>query len=220
MLPNPNPEAFISLTSELSDEGKAVESELQPCFKTFHYLNSGAGSRPPDKVLEEKIASVDIFILIMGRKYGSFVSGDAAVRGWVEWEHDTANTRAKTNELELMPFVPKPPKNAATEKRQSLFIDKVMTTHYCNSYANVLELRMAVRRSLWQWLVEFRRRTIMGRLSMVQIADRIVTAFAIASVTFFVVSCRAAGVTFELSAKITGIVGSCLALLWALRKTL
>ena len=220
MYPNPRPEAFISLTSELIPEGEAVETELGADFSTFLYIKRGSQGTPPLKVLERRIAQIDVFILLIGRRYGSVVQEDG--RGAVEWEFDTAHERAKKGELEMMGFIPKPPKNETTEPSQAAFIDKVTSFRdgiWCNSYKDSVELVDAVQRSVKQWLLRFREQAIVRRFKIIRLADRVVISFAGISMGVFLATWICLGPSLSLCLATGCVLAACLTVFCLLRKS-
>lgn len=103
-VPRP-PVVFISSTSDLAAEREALASMLPPAYAPYLYERDRAGSRSPEDRCREMIEHSDVFVCLLGERFGSLYSFDVGPRSIVEWEFDTARER---DHLELMTFQKEP----------------------------------------------------------------------------------------------------------------
>lgn len=147
------PHLFISSTSDLKPEREALAAALGRLYDPFLYEDHKAGGVPPEDVIKEKIENSDVFISLLGPKYGSPYSPPHDTRSIVEWEFDTARSR---HTLEVMPFrkiVPADqiePQQLEFIKRLSAFGRGGMWLKEFDSPQTLVEL---VRESLEQWMI-------------------------------------------------------------------
>lgn len=92
---------FISSTSDLKAERQALAEDLRRLYEPFLYEEFGAGGVSPENVLREKLEKSDVFIGLLGPRYGSPYQPPNDMRSIVEWEFDTARSHSN---LEVMPF--------------------------------------------------------------------------------------------------------------------
>ena len=112
---------FISSTSDLKEERQALAADLRRLYEPFLYEEFGAGGTSPEDILREKLDKSDVFIGLLGPRYGSPYKPPGDMRSIVEWEFDTARSRGG---LEVMPFRKIVPKEQV-EPPQLEFINRI-----------------------------------------------------------------------------------------------
>lgn len=152
---------FISSTSDLNQEREklAANKELLRLCKQFHYGEFGAGSdeagnTSPEKILREQLKDTDVFIGLLGPKYGTLYhppNGSPSI-SIVEWEFNEACRCG----LEIMPFLKTIAPTDKLDQGQDNFRERVSDFQYgkwCEKYDSPDDLPGIVRRSLQMWLV-------------------------------------------------------------------
>src|SRR5829696_4320083 len=123
-------ELFISSTSDFDPERAELEKhkELRGLCRQFHYGEFGAGSdeegnTSPKAILERRLKGADVFICLLGSRYGSLFQPPDSEKpiSIVEWEFMTAQSRPG---LEIMPFTKNVPREEI-EASQLDFINRV-----------------------------------------------------------------------------------------------
>jgi hypothetical protein len=144
---------FISSTSDLKAERQALAESLRPTYEPFLYEELGAGGVPPEEVIKKKIENSDVFIGLLGPRYGSPYSPPGDNRSIVEWEFDTARGNSA---LVVMPFRKCVPQDQI-EPPQLKFIERIsafgkggMWLKEFDSTQNLVKL---VRDSLEGWMI-------------------------------------------------------------------
>lgn len=149
---------FISSTSDLKAEREALEEELHRAYKLFLYEDFGAGSdgaghTTPEEILREQLAKSDVFICLLGPRYGSPYKPPDDLRSIVEWEFTTAQSRPG---LEVMPFRKVVPEDQI-EPPQRAFINRISVFGsggmWCEKFDSSQTLVKVVRESLEKWLI-------------------------------------------------------------------
>ena len=153
-------ELFISSTSDFGPERAALEEdeELRRLCKQFHYGEYGAGSdeggnTSPRAILERELGGADVFVCLLGPRYGTLYRppGGARPMSIVEWEFETAQARG----LEIMPFIKKAPGQEVSEEQRE-FIERVRSFdhgRWGKEYGSPKDLPEIVLRCLQSWLV-------------------------------------------------------------------
>lgn len=153
-------ELFISSTSDFDPERAELEKHrgLRGLCRQFHYGEFGAGSdeegnTSPRAILERKLRGADVFICLLGTRYGSlFQPPDSAEPiSIVEWEFRTAQARPG---LEIMPFIRNAPQEQI-EPPQLDFINRVSRFdqgRWGKRYDSPQELPGVVHWCLQRWL--------------------------------------------------------------------
>lgn len=147
------PVVFISSTSDLAAEREALASTLPPAYAPYLYERDRARSRSPEDRCREMIEQSDVFVCLLGERFGSLYSFDVGPRSIVEWEFDTARER---DHLELMTFQKEPLTNI--DPGQQAFLDRVTrfrTGIWCKRFHSTSQLVQDVSQSLLLWLVEY-----------------------------------------------------------------
>lgn len=144
---------FISSTSDLKAERQALADNLRPTYEPFLYEEHGAGSVPPEEVIKKKIEDSDVFIGLLGPRYGSPYSPPADNRSIVEWEFDTARAQ---HTLVVMPFRKIVPKDQI-EPPQLKFIERISAFGkggmWLKEFDSTQTLVKLVRDSLEWWMI-------------------------------------------------------------------
>jgi len=117
------PRVFISSTSEFADERDLLKREIESLpdlrLDAYIYEAESAGTEAPEQRLRKVLQGSEIFLLILGDKFGSEYPGRAT--SIVEWEYDYAKTEKK----ELKGYV-KDPLGPDADPRQAAFIARAV----------------------------------------------------------------------------------------------
>ncbi|HJU54594.1 MAG TPA: DUF4062 domain-containing protein [Pyrinomonadaceae bacterium] len=153
-------EIFISSTSDFDPERAELErhQELRGLCRQFHYGEFGAGSdeegnTSPRAILESRLRGTDVFICLLGSRYGSLYQPPDSTKpiSIVEWEFMTAQSRPG---LEIMPFIKNVPREEI-EASQLDFIGRVSEFdrgRWGKKYSSPGELPGVVHWCLQKWL--------------------------------------------------------------------
>jgi uncharacterized protein DUF4062 len=179
------PIVFISSTSDLSEERKALLANLGSLYEPYLYEEDRARRGSPEERCREMIESANVFVGILGAAYGTPFPGDPQ-RSIVEWEIDTAR---RSEDVEIMTFLKKLPPGAAVDPRQQQLLDRVRAFEsgfWCKVFESTEGLVQLVRSSLEGWLVEFwgrvQRRQLRGALSLHRILAAVAAVLVLALV--------------------------------------
>lgn len=180
------PVVFISSTSDLSEERKALLANLGSLYEPYLYEEDRARRGSPEERCREMIERSHVFVGVLGATYGTPFPSDPQ-RSIVEWEIDTARQR---EDMEIMAFLKKLPPGTEVDPRQKQLLDRVTAFEsglWCKVFESTDNLVQLVRSSLEGWLVEFwgrmQRRQLQGALSL----HRVLAAFALAVVLVLIV---------------------------------
>ena len=146
------PIVFISSTSDLSEERKALLADLVGHYEPSLYEEEGAQRGSPEERCREMIESSQVFVGILGASYGTPFPGDPQ-RSIVEWEIDTAR---QCEDVEIMTFLKKLPPGAEVDPRQKRLLDRVTAFEsgfWCKVFESTESLVHLVRQSLESWLL-------------------------------------------------------------------
>ena len=117
------PRVFISSTSEFATERDQLKQEIEALpdlrLDAYIYEAEAAGTEAPEQRLRKVLQGSEIFLLILGDKFGSEYPGRAT--SIVEWEYDYAKTEKK----ELKGYV-KDPLGPNADPRQAAFIARAV----------------------------------------------------------------------------------------------
>lgn len=147
--------AFISSTSDVVEEREALAEALPLSFEAYRYEKDRARKSSPRAHLEAVLSETDVFIGVLGARYGSVYpdcEGDPSI---VKWEFETARGQEQT---EVMAFK-KTLDAGEIEPRQKRFLEEL--SHFVSGgwlldYGSTSELTTRVRDSLLEWLVDFK----------------------------------------------------------------
>jgi hypothetical protein len=174
------PLVFISSTSDLAEERKALLANLGPLYQPYLYEEDRARRGSPEEHCREMIESCHVFVGILGASWGSAFPGDPA-RSIVEWEIDTARRR---EDLEILTFLKKLPPGAEVDPRQKRLLEEVTGFEHglwCKFFDSAENLVQLVRSSLETWLVEFWARMQSARLGAALRLHRVLLGVAAAA---------------------------------------
>jgi hypothetical protein len=145
---------FISSTSDLGEERRAVAEALRQSFDPYLYEEDRARRTTPEQRIRSVIGKADVFVGVLGASYGTALPSDGQGRSIVEWEFDTALAR---KDLEMMTFLKTGAQEAATSDRQKDFLARIKGFRggsWCKSFTVASELPALVAGSLLAWLAE------------------------------------------------------------------
>jgi hypothetical protein len=149
---------FISSTSDLRAEREALAhaEELRRSYRLFLYEDFGAGSdgrgnTSPEEILREILQKCDVFVCLLGPRYGSPYRPPEDMRSIVEWELQMAESRPG---IEIMPFRKIVPEEEI-EPRQREFINRLSAFgrgRWLEKFDSPQTLTTLVRKSMESWL--------------------------------------------------------------------
>ncbi len=203
---------FISSTSDLRAEREALAEaeELRRAYKLFLYEDFGAGSdeagnTSPEEILRETLSKCDVFICLLGTRYGSPYKPPGDMRSIVEWEFQTAQSRPG---IEIMPFRKIVPEDQI-EPPQRDFINRIsafgMSGRWFEKFDSPQTLTVLVRKSMENWLARQYKRT---QANMIPWLNRILAPLAIG----LVLLCVLVSLLFVLqivTLSMTSLIGFC-----------
>ena len=146
--------AFISSTSDLNEEREAVKEVCNMLkVEPFDYKVVPANSASPESLLRKEIGRAEIFIGVLGGKYGSLYppQNDRSV---VEFEFEEARGRPPDYLTAVFPKV-LPPDNV--EEPQEKFRKRISDIRgiWVKTFDSVEKLKNEVRDSITHWLADF-----------------------------------------------------------------
>jgi catechol 2,3-dioxygenase-like lactoylglutathione lyase family enzyme len=112
---------FISSTSDLAEEREAVAANLRWPFSAYRYEHDHGRRKSPRDRLVEILDKTDLYVGVLGARYGSLYPNAAEDRSIVEWEFEQASERQK---IELFTYC-KAVDASAVEPEQRRFLDRV-----------------------------------------------------------------------------------------------
>ena len=112
---------FISSTSDLAEEREAVAASLHWPFSAYRYEHDHGRRKPPRDRLVEILDKTDLYVGILGARYGSLYPNAAGDPSIVEWEFEQASERER---IELFTYC-KAVEASAVEPEQRRFLDRV-----------------------------------------------------------------------------------------------
>jgi hypothetical protein len=215
------PVVFISSTSDLSAERKALLANLGTLYEPYLYEEDRARRGSPEERCREMIERSNVFVGILGAAYGTPFPADPQ-RSIVEWEIDTAR---RCEGVEIMAFLKKLPPGTAVDPRQKQLLDRVSAFEsgfWCKVFESTESLVQLVRSSLEGWLVEFwgrmQRRQIQAALGLHKILAAVAALAVLALVVIVATPLRGqlgAGALIAVSGAVAALVLLCIVLLVA-----
>ncbi len=215
------PVVFISSTSDLSEERRALLASLGPLYEPYLYEEDRARRGSPEERCREMIESSHVFVGVLGATYGTPFPSDPQ-RSIVEWEIDTAR---RCENVEIMAFLKKLPPGAEVDPRQKQLLDRVTAFEsgfWCKAFESTDSLVQLVRSSLEGWLVEFwgrvQQRQLRGALSLHKILAAVAAVLVLGLVVLAATPLRSqftATSLFVASGAIAALVLLCIVLLVA-----
>jgi|GEM_PF-2609497 len=149
------PQIFISSTSHMDTERKQLASALNTNYAPYIYEADRARKYSPKEHCLEVIMESEVFVGIVGDKYGSSFEEGGNSKSICEWEYDAARER---NDMEIMMLLTKADENSSIEPNQQRFREKLTDFKegtWCQFFSNTKELVSLVEASLTSWLAEY-----------------------------------------------------------------
>ncbi|HEV7923077.1 MAG TPA: DUF4062 domain-containing protein [Thermoanaerobaculia bacterium] len=151
------PQIFISSTSELTPERRAVSKAIRgmtpPC-RPFDYLVHTARRASPKDECERQIRNSNVFLLLLGAAYGSLFPGQPM--SIVEWEYELAK-KHRSADLQTYRKQFPPGSGVLIDNRQEAFIRRVCDFeqgHWSVMFATPEELCDTVVNGIEAWREE------------------------------------------------------------------
>ena len=148
---------FISSTSDLAEERKALAEGLPPCIEGYRYEKDRPRKQSPRDRLLDVLEQTDVFVGILGTRYGSVYPNCAGDPSIVEWEFKTASDK----DIELLGYRKEGIDPAAIEEPQREFLERLghfVEGHWLCGFRSAEDLKLRVKDALLEWLAEFRLR--------------------------------------------------------------
>jgi hypothetical protein len=146
------PRVFISSTSEFAAEREQLKQQIEslPDFRLSAYIYEAdaAGGEAPEERLREVLESSEIFLLILGDRFGSEYPGRPM--SIVEWEYEYAKEKQK----ELKAYV-KDPLSPSADPRQAAFISRAVAFRsgsWVRRFANASQMIGTAVSDLKKWV--------------------------------------------------------------------
>ncbi|MDX2481827.1 MAG: DUF4062 domain-containing protein [Desulfuromusa sp.] len=149
------PQIFISSTSHLETERKQLANALKTIYAPYIYEEDRARKRSPKDHCLEVIMESEVFVGIVGDKYGSSFEDSSDSKSICEWEYDIAKKRS---DMEIMMLLTQPDKSSSSDPAQQRFREKLTDFKegtWCRFFSSTKELVNLVETSLNLWLAEF-----------------------------------------------------------------
>ncbi len=168
------PRVFISSTSEFAAERdqlkKAIEALPDLRLEAYIYEAEAAGSEAPEQRLRKVLNDSEIFLLILGDKFGSEYPGRPT--SIVEWEYDYA----KSSRKELKGYV-KDPLSPSADPRQAAFVARAVAFQdgsWVRRFHDAPQMIQAAISDLRSWITQAGMAWRSGQSERVQWKDRFV----------------------------------------------
>jgi Domain of unknown function (DUF4062) len=202
------PRVFISSTSEFASERELLKQQIEslPDFRlnAYTYEAEAAGAAAPEARLRDVLESSEIFVLILGDKFGSEYPGQAT--SIVEWEYEYA----KSNRKELKGYVKYPP-NPNADPRQAAFIARAgafRSGSWMRKFTQGPQLIGEVIADLKTWVTDAGMLWISGRHERTRWKDRMVLGSCVA-VALGTIAAVVAGTFMEIELGKLAVVFGC-----------
>lgn len=157
---------FISSTSDLREERQALKELIGKygMYEPYLYEDEPARRESPEERCRDMVRRSDIFVGLLGAKYGTPYPPPGDGGSIVEWEFETARER---EDLGLMTVMIKRLPETQVEPPQGAFIKRVrdFRATWCKEYSTPLDLGEEVLKSLVQWTGEIAKASIEERQS-------------------------------------------------------
>jgi hypothetical protein len=174
---------FISSTSDLRDERQALKELIgrYGMYEPYLYEDEPARRESPEERCREMVQRSDIFVGLLGAKYGTSYPPPGDGGSIVEWEFETARER---EDLGLMTVMIKRVPAEQVEQPQRGFIERVRAFRatWCKEYGSTAELGDEVLRSLVQWSAEIASESLEAQQSSKRRLRRHLIPVAVGSV--------------------------------------
>jgi hypothetical protein len=173
---------FISSTSDLRDERRALKELIEKygMYEPYLYEDEPGRRESPEERCREMVMRSDVFVGLLGSRYGTPYPPPGEGGSIVEWEFETARSR---EDLGLMAVMIKRVPTEQVEPSQDKFIKRVrgFRAIWCKEYSTPLDLGEEVLKSLVQWSGEIAKANIEEQQSTKRRLQRLLTPAAIAS---------------------------------------
>jgi len=174
------PRVFISSTSEFAAERELLKQQIEtlPDFRldAYTYEAEAAGAAPPEERLRNVLESSEIFVLILGDRFGSEYPGRST--SIVEWEYEYAKSKKK----ELKAYV-KDPLGPSADPRQAAFVARAVAFRsgsWIRRFAQTPQMIVEVVADLKKWITDAGMLWISGRHERTRWKDRVVLGSCVA----------------------------------------
>jgi hypothetical protein len=176
---------FVSSTSDLAAERKALKElfgQYGGIYEAYFYEDDTARSESPEERCRAVIERANVFVSILGTKYGSPYPPPGNAGSIVEWELETA--RASPERRLIAVVIKKLSGGEQIDPPQEKLIRSVRGWRglWCREYESPGELTREVLRSLVQWSGEITLRTLGDEQDSKRRRRRFLIPVAVASV--------------------------------------
>lgn len=176
---------FVSSTSDLAAERKALKElfgQFGGIYDAYFYEDDTARTESPEERCREVIERANVFVSILGAKYGSPYPPPGNVGSIVEWELETA--RASPDRRLIAVAIKKLAGGEQIDPPQEKLIRSVRGWRglWCREYESPGDLTREVLRSLVQWSGEIALRTLGGEQDAKRRRRKLMLPLAVASV--------------------------------------
>lgn len=216
------PQVFISSTSEFAGERALLKNEIDSLqdirFNAYVYEADAAGGDSPESRLRTVIEQSEIFLLILGDRFGSEYPGKQT--SIVEWEYDYAISNGK----DLKGYV-KDPLSPDIDVRQKAFLSRVGSFRggsWLRKFTGAQQLILTAIADIRKWATDGRTLWLSEQQDRVRWKDRIAMAGSalVATATTILVGVGALiGLPFERLAIVFGTGASMYAGMFVLLKS-
>lgn len=170
------PQVFISSTSEFAGERALLKKEIDSLqdirFNAYVYEADAAGADSPERRLRTVIERSEIFLLILGDRFGSEYPGKKT--SIVEWEYDYAISNGK----DLKGYV-KDPLSPDIDARQKAFLSRAGSFRggsWIRKFTGARQLVLAAVADIRKWATDGRTLWLDEQQERVRWKDRIAMA--------------------------------------------
>lgn len=156
MATDPKTQLFVSSTSDLADERQAVRDALSDHdVSVYLYEEEVAGVGAPRERLRKVLSRSEVYVGLLGSRFGSPLPDCSQGRSIVEWEFDQA---VETPGTAIFAFTNTDGGRLA-EPEQARLIQKIrdFDSEWLKEFADVGELKKEVRRAYNYYLARFKR---------------------------------------------------------------
>lgn len=198
------PILFISSTSDLVEERKAIDSVVGRSFEVYRYEEDTAGRQAPRNRLLKILGSTDVFIGILGARYGSAYPGCESDRSIVEWEFDTARDHPTA---EVFAFSKKGILDEV-EPEQKRFLDRLgdfTEGLWLKEFSSVDQLKDEVSKAVMNWFARFWRASYEGSSQRSKLGPVVVFALVAMSLIAIAIAAYAGKLTMIVALGLVGV---------------
>jgi len=168
------PRVFISSTSEFASERETLKKQIETLpdlrLDAYVYEAEAAGAAPPEARLRDVLKSSEIFVLILGDRFGSEYPGRST--SIVEWEYEYAKSKRK----ELKGYL-KHPLGQSADPRQAAFVERAVAFQsgsWIRRFAQPSELIVNVIADLKKRITDAGKLWVVGEQERTRWKDQVV----------------------------------------------